>query len=100
MRDLTRRAGARIVPAWPPRWTGSFHPRAALAGDAVLASVTPANNTDLRLTIKFDTIEYSGILKWDRPPALDAVGKLAQKRILAGRSAQSVISTLQPDLAG
>ena len=81
IRDLTRRAGARIITAWPPRWTGSFHPRAALAGDAVLASVTPANNTDLRLTIKFDTIEYAGILKWDRPPALDAVERLLKANL-------------------
>ena len=81
MRDLTRRAGARIIPAWPPRWIGSFHPGAALAGDAVLASVTPANNTDLRLTIKFDTIEYAGILKWDRPPGLDAVERLLKANL-------------------
>jgi hypothetical protein len=81
MRDLTRRAGTRIIPAWPPRWTGSFHPGAALTGNTVLASVTPANNTDLRLTIMFDTIEYAGILKWDRPPALDAVESLLKENI-------------------
>ena len=81
MRDLSRRAGARIVSAWPPRWIGSFHPRAALAGDAVLAAVTPTNNTDLRLTIKFDAIEYAGILKWDRPPARDAVERLLKANL-------------------
>jgi len=81
VRDLTRRAGTRTIPAWPPRWTGSFHPEAVLPGGAVLASVTPANNTELRLTIKFDTIEYVGTLKWDRPPALDIVEKLLKANL-------------------
>ncbi len=83
MRDLTRRAGTRTVPAWPPRWVGSFHSGAALPmpGDGVLASVTPMKNTELRLTIEFDTIEYAGTLKWDRPPALHAVESLLKANL-------------------
>ena len=78
MRDLTRRAGARTVPAWPPRWSGPFRRGTALGvpGDGVLVSVTPANVTELRLTMEFDKNKYTGILRWDRPPTLDAVENL------------------------
>jgi len=39
------------------------------------------NNTELRLTIEFDTIEYAGTLKWDRPPALHAVESLLKANL-------------------
>lgn len=83
MRDLTRRAGTRTVPAWPPRWSGSFRRGSALVmpGDGVLVSVTPSNNTELRLTMKFDTNEYVGTLRWDRPPTLEAVDRLLRANL-------------------
>jgi hypothetical protein len=52
-----------------------------MPGDGVLVSVTPANNTELRLTIVFDTMEYAGTLKWDRPPALDAIERLLKANL-------------------
>ena len=81
MRDLTRRAGTRTVPAWPPRWAGSFHPGAVLLGDGVLVSVNHANNTELRLTMEFASKKYTGILKWDRPPALETVERLLKANL-------------------
>ena len=79
MRDLSRRAGSMTVPAWPPRWAGSFSPvdTMPMPGEGVLESVTRvANTTLLSLTMRFDAREHTGILRWDAPPPLAAVESL------------------------
>jgi len=83
IRDLARAEGGKVVPAWPPRWVGSFHPDIVPAPEeGVLEFVmhTP-HNTILTLTMRFDGREHTGILTWDAPPAAAAVAKLLKAHL-------------------
>jgi hypothetical protein len=86
IRDLTRAEGGGLVPAWPPRWVGSFHPETVLTpADGVLESVMRAShNTILRLTMRFDGREHTGILIWDAPPTAAAVERVLKTNLGAG----------------
>ena len=86
IRDLTRVEGGRVVPAWPPRWVGSFHPETTpTPGEGVLEFVmhTP-HNTILTLTMRFDGREHTGVLSWDAPPPSAAVAKILNASLGAG----------------
>jgi hypothetical protein len=86
IRDLTRVEGDRVVPAWPPRWVGSFHPDTPpRPEDGVLEFVmhTP-HNAILTLTMRFDGREHTGILSWDAPPATAAVAKILKASLGVG----------------
>jgi hypothetical protein len=75
--DLIRRAGSEAVSAWPPRWGTPFRDgdtwnSGPKPGEGVLEAVMrhEDNETLLRLTMRFDAREYTGILTWDGlPPA-------------------------------
>jgi hypothetical protein len=90
--ELTRRAGGRTASAWPPRWIGHFQAGDTLPmpGDGVLASVMSVENpaTLLRLTMRFDAREHTGILRWDTPPTLFAVESLLRANL--GRAIQAI----------
>lgn len=86
IRDLTRVEGGREVPAWPPRWVGSFHPDTPLTPkDGVLEFVmhTP-HSTILTLTMRFEGREHTGILSWDAPPAAAAVAQVLKASLGSG----------------
>jgi len=90
--EVTRRAGGRTAPAWPPRWIGHFEAGDTLPmpDDGVLASVMSDENTAtlLRLTMRFDAREHTGILRWDTPPTLLAVESLLRANL--GREIRSI----------
>src|SRR5512132_1964937 len=81
IRDLTRHAASATVSVWPPRWGASFREgkdTLAMPGDGVLESVMrhEDDQTLLRLTMRFDAREHTGILAWDAPPTLAALENL------------------------
>jgi len=61
-----------------------------MPGDGVLASVMSVENpaTLLRLTMRFDAREHTGILRWDTPPTLLAVESLLRANL--GREIRSI----------
>ena len=86
IRDLTRVEGDRVVPAWPPRWVGSFHPDPTpTPGEGMLEFVmhTP-HSTILTLTVRFDGREHTGILNWEAPPSAAAVAKILKANLGVG----------------
>ena len=88
---LIRRAGIRTVPAWPPRWVGSFQAgdTIPMPNDGVLESVVRLeNDTLLRLTMKFDARQHTGILTWDAPPSLAAVESVLKANL--GREIRAI----------
>jgi hypothetical protein len=88
--DLTRQAGSMTVRAWPPRWTGSLAPgdtwdTMPRPGEGVLESTMLLEaSTVLRLTIKFEGREYTGLLSWDPPPSLTMVEHLLNANLGRG----------------
>ena len=86
VRDLARVENGRVVPAWPLRWVGSFHPDPTLPpGEGMLEFVmhTP-HSTILTLTVRFDGREHTGILSWDAPPSAAAVATLLKANLGVG----------------
>jgi hypothetical protein len=90
MRELTRRAGSEAIFAWPPRWAGSFDPGDAWdtvprPGEGVLESTMLLEaSTVLRLTMRFEGREYTGLLSWDPPPSLTTVEHLLNANLGRG----------------
>jgi hypothetical protein len=90
IRDINRRASLNHpVLAWPPAWGSSYGPGDKMAGsyDGVLESVERIENR-LRLRIKYDGREYTGILKWEPPPALEAVESVLKANL--GREIRAI----------
>jgi hypothetical protein len=86
IRDLARVEKGRVVPAWPLRWVGSFHPDPTpTPGEGMLEFVmhTP-HSTILTLTVRFDGREHTGILSWDAPPSAAAVAKILKANLGVG----------------
>jgi len=82
IRDLARHAGSTAVNAWPPRWGASFQPRR----DSVMRHED--DQTLLRLTMRFDAREHTGILTWDGPPLLATVERLLEVNL--GREIRAI----------
>ncbi len=88
IRDLTRQAGTAAVSAWPPRWTiplreGDTWTSGPKPGEGVLEAVMrhEDDETLLRLTMRFDAREYTGILTWDGLPLVTALENLLRGSI-------------------
>jgi len=84
VRELTRLSGSTLVPAWPPRWIGSFDPGDPVPApnEGVLEFVMGSSrNTILTLTMKFDARQHTGILSWDAPPSRAAVENLLRANL-------------------
>ena len=95
IRDLIRLAGSTRVPAWPPRWATPFHSgdtwdSGPKPGEGVLESIMRLEGDDtlLRLTMRFEAREHTGILRWDGPPPVDAVESLLRANV--GREISSI----------
>ncbi len=83
--DLARLAGDTKVLAWPLRWGTPFREgdtwdSGPKPGEGVLESVLfhEDDHTLLRLTMRFEAREHTGILAWDAPPPLVAVESLLE----------------------
>ena len=88
IRDLTRGAGTAPVSAWPPRWAAPFREgdtwdSGPKAGEGVLESVMrhEDDETLLRLTMRFDAREHTGILTWDGPPLAATLESVLRAKI-------------------
>jgi hypothetical protein len=82
-----------MVSAWPPLWAASFQPgrdTMAMPGDGVLETVMrhEDDGTLLRLTMRFDAREHTGILTWDAPPLPPAVESLLKANL--GREIRAI----------
>jgi hypothetical protein len=91
IRDLTRQAGSAAVSAWPPRWGTPFREgdtwnSGPKPGEGVLESVMrhEGDETLLRLTMRFDAREHTGILTWEGPPQAVALERLLRAKIGRG----------------
>jgi hypothetical protein len=92
---LARLAGDTKVLAWPPRWAAPFRDgdtwnSGPKPGEGVLASVMrhEADKTVLRLTMRFDAREHTGILTWDEPPPVGVVESLLRANV--GREIRAI----------
>ena len=60
-----------------------------MPGDGVLQSVMRLKSSPvLRLTIRFDANEYTGLLAWDAPPPLAAVESILRANL--GREIRTI----------
>ena len=84
MRQLAWRSGPVTVPAWPLHWGAStgLEQLMPMPRNGVLESVERIeDSTLLKLTMRFETREYVGMLTWDSPPSIEAVEQLLQANL-------------------